>query len=58
MYSRTPLIQTLVIQIASYPDWLLGKFIENSTKLAYLDIIGYWIMYSTVSWLLELPSQA
>jgi len=46
----------LVVQIASYPDWLglLGKFIENSTKLTCLDSIGYWIKYSTVSWLLEL----
>jgi len=46
----------LVIQIASYLDWLglLGKFIENSTKPTCLEIASYRIKHSTVSWLLEL----
>jgi hypothetical protein len=55
-YSRTSLIQTLVIWFASYPNQLvpLGKFVENSTKLTCLEIAGYQIKYSTVLWLLEL----
>jgi hypothetical protein len=55
-YSRTPLIQTLVIRIANYPDRLgpSGKFVENFTKLTCLEITGYRIKYSTVSWRLEL----
>jgi hypothetical protein len=54
-YSRTPLIQTLVIPI-NYPDRLgpPGKFVQNSTKLICLEIAGYRIKYSTVLWLLEL----
>jgi hypothetical protein len=34
-HSRTPLIRTLVIQIADYPGQLgpSGKYVENSTKL-------------------------
>jgi len=46
----------LVIWIANYPDRLgpLVKFVENSTKLTCLGIIGYRIKYSTVLWLLEL----
>jgi hypothetical protein len=49
-YSRTPLIQTLVIRTANYPDRLgpSGKFVENSTKLTCLEITGYLIKYSTV----------
>ena len=46
----TPLIRTLVIRIANYPD-LFGpseKFVENSTKLTCLEITGYRINYSTV----------
>jgi hypothetical protein len=40
---------------AGYPDRLgpLGKFVENSTKLNFLEITGYRIKYSTVVWLLE-----
>jgi len=55
-YSRTPLIRKLVIRIANYPDSLdsLGKFVENSRKISYFEIIGYRIKYSTVLWLLEL----
>ena len=55
-YSRTPLIRKLVIPIASYPDSLdsSGKFVEISTKINYLEIIGYRIKYSTVLWLIEL----
>jgi len=56
-YSRTPIIRTLVIRIANYTDWLGSsrKFVENSkTKLTCLEITGYRIKYSTVSWLLEL----
>ena len=55
-YSRTPLIRTLVIRIANYPD-LLGpssRFVENSTELTCREITGYRIKYSTVLWLLEL----
>ena len=56
MYSITPIIRTLVIRTANCPDRLgpLGKFVENYTKLACLEITGYWIKYSTVLWLLEL----
>ena len=41
-YSRTPLIR-----IANYPDGLgpSGKFVDNCTKLACLDIAGYQIKY-------------
>jgi hypothetical protein len=55
-YSRTPLIRTLVIRIAIYPDKLgpSVKFFENSTKLTCLEITGYGIKYSTVLWLIEL----
>jgi len=44
-YSRTPLIRTLVIRIANYPDRLgpSGKFVKNSTKLTCLEITGYRI---------------
>ena len=28
--------------------------VENSKKLSYLEITGYWIKYSTVLWLIEL----
>jgi hypothetical protein len=46
----------LVIRITKYSDWLgpSGKFFENSTKLTYLEITGWWIKYRTVLWLLEL----
>jgi len=49
-YSRTPLIRTLVIRIAEYPDQLgtSGKFVENSTKLSCLEIDGHRIKYITV----------
>jgi len=55
-YSRTPLIRTLDIRIANYPDrlGLWGKFVENSTKLTCLEITGYRIKYSRVLRLLEL----
>jgi hypothetical protein len=56
-YSRTPVIRTMVIRKANYPDkhgpW--GTFIHNSTKLTCLEITGYRIKYSTVLWFLELP---
>jgi len=52
-YSRTPLIRTLVIRIANYPNHLgrSGKFVENSTQLTWLEITGYRIKYNTVLWL-------
>jgi hypothetical protein len=52
MTFRTPLIRTLFIRIADYPDRLgpSGKFVENSTKLTFLEITGYRIKYSKVSW--------
>jgi len=56
LYSRTPLIRVLVIQIANYPDWLgpSGKFVKNSTKLTYLEITSYQIKYSKALWFLGL----
>ena len=56
VYSRTPLIRTLVIRIANLHDRLgpSGKFIANSTKLTCLEITGYRVKCSTVLWLLEL----
>ena len=47
--SKTPLIRTLVIQIAKYPAWLgpSGKVFDNSTKLTYLEFTGYRIKYRT-----------
>jgi hypothetical protein len=55
-YSRTPLIRTLVIRIANYPDQLglSGKSDENSTKLTCIETAGYRIKYSTALWLVEL----
>jgi hypothetical protein len=55
-FSKTPLIRTLVIRTASYPDRLgsSGKFVENSTQLNFLEITGHWIKYSSVLWLTEL----
>ena len=54
--NRTPLIRTLVIRIANYPDRLCNsrKFVENSTKLTSLEVTGYQIKYSIVLWLVEL----
>ena len=48
-YSRTPLIRTLVIRIASHPDRLdpSGEYVENSTKLTCLEITCYRMEYST-----------
>ena len=55
-YSKTPLILKLVIRTTNHADQLgpSGKFVENSTKITCLEITGYRIKYSTVSWLLEL----
>jgi hypothetical protein len=49
-YSRTPLIRTLVIRIANYPDrpGPSGKYVDNSTELTYFEITGYRIKYCTV----------
>jgi len=44
---KNPLIVHLVI----FPHGLQPG---NSTKVTCLEIIGYWIKYSTVLWLLEL----
>jgi len=43
LYSRTPLIRTLVVRTANYPDRLSrsGKFVENSKTLTCLEITGY-----------------
>jgi len=56
MYYKNPLIQTLVIQIASYPDQLgtSGKIVKNSTKPTCLEITSYQIKYCTVLWFQEL----
>jgi len=37
-YSKTTLIWTLVVRIANYRLGPLGKFVENSTKVTFLDI--------------------
>ena len=57
-YSGTPLIWTLVIRTANYPDRLgsWGKFVENCTKLSCLEITGHRIKYSTVLWFLNFKS--
>jgi hypothetical protein len=49
-YSITPIIQTLVIRTANYPDRLgpSDNFVENSRKLISLEITGYRIEYSIV----------
>jgi hypothetical protein len=49
-YSVTPIIQTLVICIAKYPDRLgpSANFVQNSTKPRCLKITGYQIEYNTV----------
>jgi len=46
----------LVIKIIKYLDWLglLGKFVDNSIKLTWLEITCYQIKYSKVLWLIEL----
>ena len=56
IHSRTPIIRTLVVRNANYPERLgpSGKFVENSTKLSCLDITGCRIRYSAVLWLIEL----
>ena len=55
-YTRTPLIRTLIIRIANFPNRFgpSGKFVENSTQLTGLKIICNRIKYSTVLWLREL----
>jgi len=56
IYSRIPIIRTLVIRIPRHLDRLgpSDKFVENATKLTCLEITGYRIKYNTVLWLLEL----
>jgi hypothetical protein len=56
VYGRTPLTRTLVIRIANYSDRFgpSSKFVDNFTKLTYLEITGYLTKYSTVLWLLKL----
>jgi hypothetical protein len=41
-FNIIPIIQTMVIRIANYPDRLepSGKFVENSTKLTGLEVTG------------------
>ena len=55
IYSRTPIIRTLLIRIAKYPFKLgpSGEFVDNFTKLTCLEITGYRIKYSKQLWLLE-----
>jgi hypothetical protein len=47
IHTRTPLIRTLIIRIANFPDQLCpsSKVVENSTKLTCLEIIGDRIKY-------------
>jgi len=49
IYSIIPLIRTLVIRIANYPDRLrpLGKFVENSTKVTSFEVTGT-VQYTAV----------
>jgi hypothetical protein len=49
-YSMTPIVRTLVVRTANYPDRLgrSGNFVENSTKLTCLEITGCRIECSTV----------
>jgi uncharacterized membrane protein YozB (DUF420 family) len=49
-YSLTPINRTLMIRIANYADRLSpsGNFVENSTKIIYLETPGYQIEHSTV----------
>jgi hypothetical protein len=55
-YSTTPLIWSLVIRLANYPDRLgpSGKFIDNSTKLTCLFIVSstaqlFWLLEHQIS---------
>jgi len=52
VYSRTPLLRKLDIQIANYSDRLgpSGKSVENSTKPNFLEITGYRIKYNTIQY--------
>jgi len=57
--NRTPLIRTLVIRIANYPDRFdpSGKFVENSKKKKNTNLplnYRYRINYIRVLWVLEL----
>ena len=56
-YSTTPLIRTLVIRTANYPDQLgpLVKIVENSTKLTCLESTSYRIKYSIVFFVCVIP---
>jgi len=55
IYSRIPIIRTLIIRVTHHLDRLGPcKFVEDSTKLICLEITGYRIKYSRVLWLLEL----
>ena len=55
-YSILPIIRKLVIRNANYPERLgtPDKFVENFTKINYIEITGYRINYSTVLRLVEL----
>ena len=50
LYSKNPLIRTLVIRITNYPDRLgvSGKSVAKSMKISCLEITGSRIKYSTV----------
>jgi len=53
MASLCPRTRTLEHHLSG-SAWSLGKFVENSTQLACLEIISYQIKCSAVLWLLEL----
>ena len=55
-YSINPVIRTLLIRTANYPNQLgpSGKFVDNSTKLTCLENTSYWIRYITVLHFIEL----
>jgi hypothetical protein len=54
-YSRIPLIRTLVIRIADHLDRLgpSSKFVEDCTKLIWVEVTSYGIKYSVELWLVE-----
>jgi hypothetical protein len=60
MYNTTPNVQkNSIYPDAGHPDQLglLGKFIENATKLTCLEITSYHIKCSTVLCCLELQAR-
>jgi len=53
MDSSCPRTRTLELHLSG-SAWSLGKFVDNSTQLACLEIISYQIKCGAVLWLQEL----